>query len=333
MPYVCQCGKIYDTQDGLNIHNETCSNGSLSVQIEHVSLNINILKNMWCPHKDIPNYEEFRKLREESECKIKGSDKLEKYRRDTESIINNGSMLVIHQAYSIEEIIDGMMPYILKHTKTYSTFRCPFEDCVEHGRVGVWEATKTDACIAPFANHAYLRIRTSIRRASMECGLIKKGEREGDLFGAPASLDAGPSSNDEDMILGNNIKITDVGRPILRDNEWIMPKEIINNPIDIIAKDESKERTKMFIDALIRLSGFSDQERILFCMSRGLFREYPLSLKEMCDAYDNKISRQSISKIIDKAEKKIQEFVKSIDINEYNMFNKVLQMAQYSNFI
>ena len=79
--------------------------------------------------------------------------------------------------WSIEELIEALQPFILEHTKRYYTNRCDIADCKQNGAYGIAKALRTDAGLAPFAFHAWSRIRTSVRRPSAEAGVISAPEK------------------------------------------------------------------------------------------------------------------------------------------------------------
>jgi len=79
--------------------------------------------------------------------------------------------------WSTEELIEALQPFILEHTKRYYTNRCDIADCKQNGAYGIAKALRTDAGLAPFAFHAYSRIRTSVRRPSAEAGIISAPEK------------------------------------------------------------------------------------------------------------------------------------------------------------
>jgi hypothetical protein len=79
--------------------------------------------------------------------------------------------------WSQEELIEALSPYIGDNAKKYSSNRCTLSECKQEGAFGVMMAVRTDAGIAPFANHAYSRIRTSIRRPAAESGVVSVPEK------------------------------------------------------------------------------------------------------------------------------------------------------------
>jgi hypothetical protein len=78
--------------------------------------------------------------------------------------------------WTIEEIIEGIRPYLRKHTAVYSNNHCDVEDSEQNGLIGVIDALRTDAGIASFASHCYSHIRTRIRRAAKHSHLIREAE-------------------------------------------------------------------------------------------------------------------------------------------------------------
>lgn len=86
--------------------------------------------------------------------------------------------------YTEEEVFHAILPYIMRHARVYSNNHFPLEDAINQGWCGIRSALETDRAMAPFATHAYLHIRTKIRRPIYESGLIRHGEREGDYRGA-----------------------------------------------------------------------------------------------------------------------------------------------------
>jgi len=90
--------------------------------------------------------------------------------------------------YGEDEIFTAMRPYIGRHARMYSNNNFPMEDAEQEGWRGIRSAINTDRAIAPFATHAYLHIRTKVRRPIYEGGLIKHGEREADSQGTKGGL-------------------------------------------------------------------------------------------------------------------------------------------------
>jgi RNA polymerase sigma factor (sigma-70 family) len=78
--------------------------------------------------------------------------------------------------WSYAEVIAGLKAYIYEVAKKYITLRMDIEDVYQYGCIGVIEAMRTDAGISCFANHAFARIRTSIRRKATS-GLIRRPEK------------------------------------------------------------------------------------------------------------------------------------------------------------
>jgi hypothetical protein len=76
-----------------------------------------------------------------------------------------------------DQIIVAMEPYIGDNVAKYMTSKSDNEECASNGKIGLLEAIRTDAGIAPFATYAYDRIRTRIRRHSAQSGLIREPER------------------------------------------------------------------------------------------------------------------------------------------------------------
>ena len=76
-----------------------------------------------------------------------------------------------------DQIVVAMEPYIGDNVAKYMTSKSDNEECTANGKIGLLEAIRTDAGIAPFATYAYDRIRTRIRRHSAQSGLIRKPER------------------------------------------------------------------------------------------------------------------------------------------------------------
>jgi RNA polymerase sigma factor (sigma-70 family) len=89
----------------------------------------------------------------------------------------------LEHGYTEMEIFHAIYPYVSRHAKAYANHHFPQEDAEQEGWEGIRNALTTDLAMAPFASHAYLHIRTKIRRASYESGLIRKGERECDSHG------------------------------------------------------------------------------------------------------------------------------------------------------
>lgn len=89
----------------------------------------------------------------------------------------------LEHGYTEMEVFHAIYPYVSRHAKVYSNYHFPQEDAEQEGWEGVRNALNTDMAMAPFASHAFLHIRTKIRRASYESGLIRKGERECDTHG------------------------------------------------------------------------------------------------------------------------------------------------------
>lgn len=79
--------------------------------------------------------------------------------------------------WTIDELISNLKPYVLKEVDRFNTQRCDIQDCKQQGALGIVLALKTDAGIAPFACHAFSRIKTSVRRSSAESGIIKEPEK------------------------------------------------------------------------------------------------------------------------------------------------------------
>lgn len=85
--------------------------------------------------------------------------------------------------WSVTEVLEGMTPYIKMQARRYATTQCPFDECIANGYEGVICALRNDKAIAPFAKYAFWWIRTKIRRPAMTSGLMRRGERSGDLGG------------------------------------------------------------------------------------------------------------------------------------------------------
>jgi hypothetical protein len=83
----------------------------------------------------------------------------------------------ILSGWSMNEIIGGLTPFIVTHVRKFHTNRCPYEDCFQNAVVGVLQALKTDAGIASFAHHAFLHMKTQVRRNSANSGIISRPEK------------------------------------------------------------------------------------------------------------------------------------------------------------
>jgi hypothetical protein len=79
--------------------------------------------------------------------------------------------------WNLDELIEALSPYIGDNAKKYSSNRYTLNECKQEGAFGVMMAVRTDAGYAPFANHAYNRIRTSIRRPAAESGVVSVPEK------------------------------------------------------------------------------------------------------------------------------------------------------------
>lgn len=79
--------------------------------------------------------------------------------------------------WSLEEIVEAMAPYIGDLVAKYHTERTDREDCKRLGVHGVLQALRRDAGKACFASHAYLSIRTSIRRESARSDVVRDSEK------------------------------------------------------------------------------------------------------------------------------------------------------------
>lgn len=90
--------------------------------------------------------------------------------------------------YNFDEILNAIKPYALRHVNYYCSTHFPREDGEQEAAIGIMNALRTDRAIAPFAHHAFLHMRTKVRRPAATTGLIKHGERDGDLFGRQTVL-------------------------------------------------------------------------------------------------------------------------------------------------
>ena len=75
------------------------------------------------------------------------------------------------------DIMEAMKPYIYKIMKGFRSQRCEIEDCYNNAAIGIIKALRTDAGIQPFAAHAFLHIKTNVRRPMVTAGIIKTPER------------------------------------------------------------------------------------------------------------------------------------------------------------
>jgi RNA polymerase sigma factor (sigma-70 family) len=89
----------------------------------------------------------------------------------------------LEHGYSFEEVKTALAAYIGCHANRYCSNHFSTDDGEQMGMIGIWNALRTDRAIAPFANHTFKHIQTSIRRAAFTSGLIKHGERDGDKYG------------------------------------------------------------------------------------------------------------------------------------------------------
>ncbi len=79
--------------------------------------------------------------------------------------------------WTAEEVCQILTPYVGKVVQKFQTSRIPYEDCCQQGIMGILQALRTDAGIAPFAKHVFLHIKTKVRRASVGSGAIRKPEK------------------------------------------------------------------------------------------------------------------------------------------------------------
>lgn len=75
------------------------------------------------------------------------------------------------------DIMEAMKPYIYKIMKSLRSQRCEMEDCYNNAAIGIIKALRTDAGIQPFAAHAFLHIKTNVRRPMVTAGVVKTPER------------------------------------------------------------------------------------------------------------------------------------------------------------
>lgn len=76
------------------------------------------------------------------------------------------------------QVIRALHPFIYELIEKFRTPRCDVGDCYNNGAMGVLHALRTDAGVSAFASHAFPRIKTMIRRASANSGVIRKPERK-----------------------------------------------------------------------------------------------------------------------------------------------------------
>jgi RNA polymerase sigma factor (sigma-70 family) len=83
----------------------------------------------------------------------------------------------IEHGWTESEVVLALLPFIINLAKKYITERFPMDDAIQEGAIGVLNALRTDKGMAPFSTHAWPHIRTAIRRASAQSGLIRRPER------------------------------------------------------------------------------------------------------------------------------------------------------------
>ena len=82
--------------------------------------------------------------------------------------------LPILYGWTVDEIVEALQSFVGTNAKKYYTERFPFQDCAQNAVLGIFAALKTDIGQAPFANHAFLHIRTNVRRPSVNSRILRQ---------------------------------------------------------------------------------------------------------------------------------------------------------------
>lgn len=159
------------------------------------------------------------------------------------------TILPLEHGWTEEEVINAMMPEIVKFAKIYATNRFEIDDGIQQGAIGVLNALRTDKGIANFASHAKNHIRTSIGRASATSGLIRKGEREKEFWDPHVSLQKPVRGGEE--------------------GEMEFGQTIAGGQRDITRLMANKELLAKIMDR----AGLTDRERKVIELSYGLGEE------------------------------------------------------------
>jgi len=89
-----------------------------------------------------------------------------------------------------EEIYKALRPYIGKHVRKFTTSSCPIEECTQVAYEGIRNALRTDAGISAFGQHAYLHIKTKIRRMSAASPMVAKPENKPSTYAVRREITA-----------------------------------------------------------------------------------------------------------------------------------------------
>ena len=172
--------------------------------------------------------------------------------------------------YTDEEVCLAMDPYNASQAHKYcSKYHYPVEDGMQHGYIGILKAIETDRAIAPFSQHAFWNIRTHIRRAVFTSGLIRKGERENDMFGN-TGVEIGRDEDGEKIfnrLQSAEVKISDESFNLY---DYASEIDEDSDPAKIAEDKEERLLSLELVKKLLAGSELTIQQKTVVCLKYGL---------------------------------------------------------------
>jgi len=161
----------------------------------------------------------------------------------------------LYHGWTVDDVVEAMTPYLKVLSRKYATSHCPMEECMTNGLEGIRKALKKDKAIAPFAKYAYRWIQTKIRRPAMTSGVIRHGERDGDLFGNMGATQgwvlSGPMCGMVDLTEGFTPNIEDYKAAVAWNNKIDAHiTQVINSPTmtkEEIKAEEAKLESQLIV--------------------------------------------------------------------------------------
>ena len=320
---VCpDCEKRCASRSGLTLHRKSCK-GNLVVRALSREFHVNtrsdpltsrvvLAEVKLSDYPDVKSAEEaVRKMAQPDHVlfKDKGLDVLNRIKRPME------------HGYSEDEVTAAAMPYIMKHASMYANHNCEVEDAIQQGWVGIRNTLLSDRAIAPFGSHAFLHIRTNIRRYVTQSGMIRHGERDHDFYGTKGGSQGYKRDDDGNFVWrcpkcyhewGSKKKIKcslcgseDSQKVQLYGTLTSADAEISDGfsvrdamasqdagPLEIVMEKDVREHKRRILDIIIEAAGLSEQQAVHIDSLFGFNGEKQLSGTELAKKLGN--SRQRV---------------------------------------